>query len=98
MAHVSRFKATQRNRLTFRDLPMQAYKNLSGNSGVKAYESNKDSIIVEFESGKAYLYTNESAGTVHIAAMKKLARSGKGLNTYINQNIHLDYAKDLHQD
>ncbi|MFZ1326590.1 MAG: hypothetical protein WAT67_11335 [Candidatus Contendobacter sp.] len=74
---------------------MQLYKNLSGHSGVKAYESNKDAIIVEFTTGGSYLYTHNSAGAAHVENMKQLARLGKGLNTYINQNTHLAYAKDL---
>lgn len=77
---------------------MQRYKNLNGNSGVKAYEINRDSIIVEFTNGGCYLYTNESAGAPHITAMHRLAQLGKGLNTYINQNTHMAYAKDLRPD
>ena len=77
---------------------MQAYKDFNGNSGIKAYEINKGSIIVEFKTGGSYLYTHESAGADHINEMHRLAQLGKGLNTYINQNTHLAYAKDLQQD
>lgn len=77
---------------------MQIYKNLNGNSGIKAYEVNRESIIVEFTAGGCYLYTNDSAGAAHISEMHRLAQLGKGLNTYINQNTHMAYAKDLQQD
>ena len=77
---------------------MQIYKDLNGNSGIKAYEINQGSIIVEFKTGGCYLYTHESAGAAHITEMHQLAQSGKGLNTYINQNTHMAYAKDLRAD
>ncbi len=77
---------------------MQVYKNLNGNSGIQAYEFNQGSIIVAFKTGGSYLYTNESAGAAHISEMHRLAQLGKGLNTYINQNTHMAYAKDLRAD
>lgn len=77
---------------------MRTYKNLNGNSGIEAYEINQGSIIVKFETGGCYLYTTESAGAAHIREMHRLAQLGKGLNTYINQNTHMAYAKDLGTD
>ena len=41
---------------------MERYKNLSGDSGVVAYQIKPDSIDVKFEDGWIYLYTYKSAG------------------------------------
>lgn len=41
---------------------MENYKNLSGDSGVKAYELGNDSISIEFSDGAVYRYTYQSAG------------------------------------
>lgn len=64
---------------------MEAYKNLSGDSGVTGYGIRRDAIVVEFVNGAAYLYTDASAGKSSIAIMQQLARSGRGLSTYISQ-------------
>ncbi len=40
---------------------LQTYQNLSGESGVRAYEIGDDFIKVEFSNG-TYLYTYQSAG------------------------------------
>ena len=74
---------------------MQPYQNLGGNSGVRAYEIGEGSIIVEFERGGAYLYTDASSGATHIAEMQRLARSGEGLATYINKHTHDTYEREL---
>jgi len=74
---------------------METYKNLSGNSGVVAYEIGADSITVEFKDGTAYLYNDQSAGHENIEQMKLLARAGAGLNTFINQNAKEAYAVKL---
>jgi hypothetical protein len=64
---------------------VKAYKNLSGQSGVTHYILGKDYIAIKFK-GKAqvYVYTENNCGKKHIAHMKKLATSGKGLSTYIS--------------
>ena len=36
---------------------MEPYKNLSGNSGVVAYETGPDFIKVQFSDGGVYVYT-----------------------------------------
>lgn len=72
---------------------MKEYKNLSGESGISAYEIGEDYIRVEFRDKDVYLYTNESTGAEDIAAMKRLAESGRGLNTYISQNVRQRFAK-----
>jgi hypothetical protein len=74
---------------------MQPYKNLSGNSGVVAYEAGGDSIIVEFEDGAIYRYTADSAGGANIEIMKQLAREGRGLSTFIVRHVRKAYAARL---
>lgn len=65
---------------------MQLYKNISGNSGVVAYEAGDHYIKVKFKSGEIYNYTYKSAGKGVIEEMKALAKSGNGLSTYISRN------------
>ncbi|WP_137174788.1 hypothetical protein [Massilia sp. HP4] len=74
---------------------MQRYANRSGHSGVLAYELGADSITVKFTGGDRYLYTQDSAGAVHIARMRELAESGRGLSTYISQHVRDRYARKL---
>ncbi len=72
---------------------MEPYQNLSGNSGVAAYEIGEDYIRVQFTSGSVYVYTYDSAGADNIEQMKRLARKGQGLNTFINTNVREEYAR-----
>ena len=74
---------------------MIPYKNLSGNSGVKAYESGRGYIKIEFAGGDVYLYDDEVPGKAFVDAMKKLAVKGKGLATFISKYVREDYAKKL---
>lgn len=74
---------------------MTRYKNLSGNSGVSAYEIGEDYLAVEFTSGSVYLYNYESNGKEVIEGMKILAEAGKGLSTFISQYIKNDFAQRL---
>ena len=71
---------------------MKRYANLSGNSGVLAYQIGPDSIAVKFQDGKVYFYTHASTGPVHIKAMKQLAAGGSGLCTYIARHVREAYA------
>ncbi len=72
---------------------MERYSNLGGNSGIAAYESGPDFIRVQFSDGAVYLYTYASAGSHNIERMKQLARSGQGLNSFINTNARKAYAR-----
>ncbi len=65
---------------------MQPYRNLSGKSGVSAYEYGDDWIGVQFKRGFTYKYQASKIGTAHISTMKRLADSGAGLATYISKN------------
>lgn len=64
---------------------MPIYMNLGGTSGVRSYEAGPDFIRVQFQSGTPYLYTHQSAGQQNVEHMKRLAESGRGLNSFINQ-------------
>lgn len=72
---------------------MERYKNLSGDSGVVAYEIGPDFIRVRFSDGEIYLYNYASAGPHNIEHMKQLARSGQGLNSFINTTVRKAYAR-----
>lgn len=73
---------------------MQAYRNLSGKSGIVQYETGVDWIEVVFDSGqfRVYRYTIGSAGIIHIERLKHLARQGHGLNSYINTHVRERYS------
>jgi len=70
---------------------MKKYRNLSGNSGVAAYETGPGWIKVSFNSGTPYTYSYNKAGKHHVEQMISLAQNGRGLATYINR-----YVKDLY--
>ena len=74
---------------------MERYKNLSGNSGVVAYEIGDDSIAVEFQEGHTYLYTKASTGAANIAEMQRLALAGRGLSSFITRVVRDCYAQKL---
>jgi len=63
---------------------MKAYIN--GGSGIFAYDYGDDWIKVQFKDGKIYKYQASEIGQGHITAMKALADSGDGLNSYIMRN------------
>lgn len=64
---------------------MKRYRNLSGKSGVVAYDEAPGRIVVVFRNGERYAYTDESAGAPQVAAMQALARAGRGLSTFISR-------------
>jgi len=74
---------------------MTNYLNLNGNSSVSMYEIGQDFIKVEFTDGSIYLYTYVSAGQYNIEEMKRLAKQGWGLNSFIIQNVKKGYASKL---
>ncbi len=71
---------------------MQRYQRLSGDSGVLAYTVRADAIDVKFVDGKVYTYTYASTGRERVEQMKRLARAGQGLATYISQHVGAAYA------
>jgi len=74
---------------------MEIYKNLNGNSGIKSYHFDHESITVEFADGSTYLYNYETNGKRAIKIMKGLAENGLGLTTYINQEVRELYAQKI---
>jgi len=74
---------------------MKKYLNKEGHSGVTGYEVNSNSIAVEFKHDAVYLYTYKSAGKKVIEKMKSLAKAGRGLSTYISQNVKDDFEKKI---
>jgi len=75
---------------------MQRYRNLSGDSGIVAYDIDAGQIVVQFRNGERYLYTEDSAGAANIAAMQRLAQAGRGLSGFISQYVRDAYARKIH--
>ena len=71
------------------------YKDQSGNSGVLEYEPGPGFIRIWFLSGEGYEYDYTKPGKAEVDEMKRLARAGKGLATYINQHVQKNYARTL---
>ena len=65
---------------------MKRYKNLSGNAGVTAYETNRNSINVEFNKQAVYTYDKSGVGASNLKTMQQRAKTGKGLSTLIATN------------
>ena len=74
---------------------MEFYRNTHGNSGVSAFEVGNDFIIVRFAKGGMYLYNYSKTGFYHVNNMIRLARTGNGLNGYINLNVKYSYARKI---
>lgn len=72
---------------------MQIYKNLGGNSGVRAFSIGENYIDVQFSSGTVYRYSYKSAGIEKVEQMKILAMQGNGLNSYIMRYAKMDYER-----
>jgi hypothetical protein len=72
---------------------MERYADRSGNSGVAAFETGDDFIRIRFKDGPAYLYTWSNTGRFDVENMKKLARRGCGLATYINRYVRNRYER-----
>ena len=71
---------------------MTRYKS-DHESGVVAYHIDDDSITVQFQDGSFYLYDNQKPGALHVREMKKLAKTGSGLSTYISQHVRENYKR-----
>ena len=74
---------------------MPRYKNLSGHSGVAAYETTTDSITLTFTDGGRYLYTSVSVGRTALDRMVALAKAGRGLSTFVSQHVRENYERKL---
>jgi len=66
---------------------MRPYLNLSGKSGVRAYDLGPDFIDVEFVNRhEPYRYSAEGVGRENVAEMQRRAVAGRGLGTFISQH------------
>jgi hypothetical protein len=70
---------------------MHPYAEDDHDTGVVAYSTGKDSIIVLFKEGWYYLYDKDKPGLQHVKNMKELARQGHGLSKYISQHKDVRY-------
>jgi len=78
--------------ITLKQMAFSKYRKLKGQSGVSAYEICPDHIKVVF-GDMIYVYTHKKPGKKHVTAMKKLARLGMGLSTYISRNVKDNYER-----
>ncbi len=74
---------------------MERYENLSGDSGVTAYENRRGAIVIEFVNGSVHRYTNRSAGARRRLRKCSASLAGRGLSTYTSQS-HPLYERRLH--
>ena len=74
---------------------MTPYKNLSGTSGVAAYEIRDQSIVIEFKRNGKYIYDYNRPGLEQVEEMKRLAVKGRDLSTYISRNVRKRFARKL---
>lgn len=73
---------------------MEIYRNVNGDSGINSYEIGNKYIDVKFNATpKVYRYSFNSAGRGNVETMKKLAKQGHGLNSFININAKFLYEK-----
>jgi hypothetical protein len=77
---------------------MTRYANRKGDSGVVAYEIGDEAIAVEFTGGDIYLYSYRSAGKKRVETMKKLARKGEGLSTFISREVKELFERKIDTD
>lgn len=67
---------------------MERYRNSGGDSGISAFETGSNYILVKFSgTARTYRYSYQKAGQNHVENMKQLAQSGSGLNSYINRFV-----------
>lgn len=76
---------------------MTKYKNLGGDSPIRAYEYDATSIRIQFNDGSIYEYTSAKLGEAVLREMKRLADVGQGLCSYINsnKNIRFGYSRKI---
>jgi hypothetical protein len=72
---------------------MKTYKNLSGDSGVVAYEIGKTFIKIKFEGESGiYTYDYKRPGKEPVEQMKALAVKGEGLSTFISREVGTNFS------
>lgn len=71
---------------------MERYLNKDGDSGVDEFEIDTNSIKLIFEDHKfLYTYNEIRPGKSYVEEMKKKAKGGSGLNTYVNQHVRKNF-------
>ena len=74
---------------------MTPYRDWDQNSGIRAYALGSSYMDVAFKDGAIYRYTSVSAGQANIDRMIVPARSGDGLNQFINRAVRKRYSERL---
>ena len=74
---------------------MKPYADVSGTSGIVAYEATPGSIIIRFTGGARYEYNAQKPGPAAVRRMKALAERGRGLATYISRFVRDSYFRKL---
>lgn len=75
---------------------MEQYENLSGKSDVVSFMCGPNFIVVVLKDAgdqNHFLYDSRKPGHSAVETMQDLARSGRGLGTYIKETHHLSYAR-----
>ena len=67
------------------------YLDLSGDGGIEGFIISRSKIFILFDNAYWYEYDNIKPGKEHLTHMKDFARKGKGLKTYVNQNVRDNY-------
>ena len=71
---------------------MERYLNKDGNSGVSEYRINDYSIELIFnKSNVVYTYNEIKPGKTYVDEMKRLAKDGRVLSTYVSQVVKDNY-------
>ena len=73
------------------------YQSEDAGAGVAFYAVEDDAIALRFASDDRhfYVYSYYAPGAQHVAQMKRLAPTGRGLTTYVNQHVRDNYAAKL---
>lgn len=71
---------------------MPRYANLSGKSGITSYDIGPGFITIGFRDGRHYVFTYGSAGRACVQHMVELAKAGRGLNSFLNEQGWDKYA------
>ena len=64
-------------------------------SNVARYMIEADSITIDFKDNSTYRWTNQSATPEHIAKMKTLAASGKGLDAFVESTVKESFLRKI---
>ena len=76
-------------------MKLERYRNLNGDSGIDSFEVGTDFIVVKFKTGATYIYNYEKPGRQKTEEIKRRALAGRGVSTYISQEVREDFARKL---